>query len=94
MEKDMACERGVEHSLHPRLREYASKEKNSPLTISGDSGTESGNPTLFNFKDYRRIRGKSPTERILMRTILRSERARASSATNSIFPGTRPTKKI
>ena len=61
MKNNTACERGVEHSLRPRLGEYASEKENLPLTISGARGNESGNPTLFNLKG--RIRGKSPTHR-------------------------------
>jgi hypothetical protein len=33
----------VEHSLHSKLGEHVFEEANSPLTVSGAAGTDSGN---------------------------------------------------
>jgi len=37
----------VEHSLCPRLSEYVFEEGSLPLTIPGDVGSQTGNPTLI-----------------------------------------------
>jgi len=66
----------VEHSLHPRLGKDVFEESNSPLTMSGDVGTEAAIRRQLK-NTTREVKGtRQLTGQVLTTTMLTSERTR------------------
>jgi len=61
MKKYVACEDCVDHSLHPRLREYLFEVETVLLTLPGAVGNLAGSTISLQLKTTEAVKGSSST---------------------------------